>query len=186
MNIRVKITKDGGNAVRTMDLEEYLRGVLPSEMYASWPAAALRAGAIAARTYALDKVHIGRGKAYDVDDTSRYQRYNPAKTDARTDRAIQDTAGQVLTHNGKLLDTCVYCASNGGRILSPEGAWGSKRPYLVARDDPYDRRAGRKKNGHGIGMSQWGAAQMAKEGKDFEFVLNFYYPGAHLTLMHDL
>ncbi len=181
--IRVKI-KETGLIVR-MGLEEYLRGVVPAEVSASWPEAVLQAQAIAARTYALDKIRARKAKEFDVDNTTSYQAYNPAKAHPRSDAAIRATAGQALTYNGKVLDTCVYCASNGGQIRSAKEVWGGNRAYLIARKDPFDARAGKKKNGHGVGMSQYGARQMATEGKDCETILAFYYPGAFITQMEE-
>ena len=75
MNIRVKITRDSSNTIKTMDLEEYLRCVVPSEMPASWPAEALKAQAVAARTYAMKKIQDRKSKEFDVDDTNAFQAY---------------------------------------------------------------------------------------------------------------
>ena len=77
MKIRVKITRDGSNAVRVLDMEDYLKGVVPSEIKASsCPMEAQKAQAIAARTYAMRKIEERKKKAYDVDDTAGDQAYN--------------------------------------------------------------------------------------------------------------
>ena len=179
-DIRVKITRDGSGSVRSMPLEEYLRGVVPSEIPASSGAAALQAQAIAARTYAYHKMLTRANQPWDVDDTTANQAYKASNSDSRTDAAIRATAHTILAHAGKVLDTCVYTAANGGRTVSAKERWGNARAYLTAKDDPYDRRAGYAKSGHGVGMSQRGAQQMAKEGLACAAILAYYYPGATL------
>ena len=175
-NIKVKITRDRSNQVIEMDLEEYLRGVVPSEMYSTFELEALKAQAIAARTYAARR--IGSGE-YDVTDTTAHQTYNPNKITTRTDEAVEATRGVVLYYNNKLIDA-VYCASNGGRIVSAQEKWGNDVPYLPAKLDEYTSRSGYEKSGHGVGMSQRGAQQMAKEGFTYREILAFYYPSATL------
>lgn len=174
MNIRVKITRDGSNRIVEMDLEEYLRGVVPSEMPSSWPAEALKAQAVAARTYAVD--HISPEKDFDVDDTVRYQAYHENRTRETTDRAVAETAGQVLKYKDKLAQT-VFSAANGGETVSAKQRWGNDIPYLPQKTDPFDALSGEKRNGHGVGMSQHGARQMALQGWDYREILLWYYPG---------
>ncbi len=185
-NIRVKITRDGSNAIRSIALEEYLRGVVPSEIPASSGKAALEAQAIAARTYAAQKMSARAKQPFDVDDTTAYQAYRANNTDPRTDAAIAATAGQILTYNGKIIDSCVYTASNGGQTVSALERWGSTRAYLPEQDDPYDKRAGYKKNGHGVGLSQRGAQEAAKEGLTSREIIAFYYPGTVITDVGEL
>ena len=76
MNIRVKITRllslDKGK-IPTLDMEEYLRGVVCREMSDKWPLEALKAQAVAARTFAMSR--LNPGAAFDVDDTTKYQAY---------------------------------------------------------------------------------------------------------------
>lgn len=178
MDIRVKITRDGSNAIKTMDIEEYLRGVVPSEMSSSWPLEALKAQAVAARTYAMG--HITSSRTYDVDDTVKYQAYHANRTRKRSDEAIAATAGETLLYKGSLAQT-VYCASNGGKTVSAKQKWKNDIPYLIAKTDPYDKASGEKKNGHGVGMSQHGARQAALQGKTYVDILEFYYPGCELS-----
>jgi cell wall-associated NlpC family hydrolase len=166
--------------VLTLDLEEYLRGVVPAEVYASYHAEALKAQAIAARTYAARRISSQTTKPYDVDDTTATQAYRPHdRLDPRTDAAVRATTGEVLRYGGRLIDA-VYTDSNGGRIVSAKERWGSNVPYLVAKNDPYDPTAAR--SGHGVGMSQRGAQEMAKQGMTYRQILAFYYPGTALTL----
>ena len=70
----------------------------------------------------------------------------------------------------------IYTAANGGRTVSAEEQWGSPYPFLIAQDDPWDKAAGYKKSGTGVGMSQRGAMYAAKQGIDYKTILAFYYP----------
>jgi len=173
MNIRIKITRDGNpdrGKIVTLDLDDYLRGVVPAEMYASDPP---EAQAIAARTWAARR--IKPSQPYDVDDTSACQAYRPHdRIDKRTDAAITATRGQVLRYAGKLIDA-VFTDGNGGRMVSASKRWGSAVPYLVDKPDPYDNSP--KVSGHGVGLSQIGAREAAKQGLSYRQILAFYYPG---------
>ncbi len=177
MNIRVKITRDGSNTIKTIDLEEYLRCVVPSEIPASWPAEALKAQAVAARTYAMRRIQTRQTKEYDVDDTVAFQAYRIGNEHASTDKAIKDTVNQCLTYNGKIIDA-VYSSSNGGRTYSAEERWGGAIAYLISQPDPFNKEA---KNGHGVGMSQYGAKHRAEAGHTYVQILQFYYPRTEIA-----
>lgn len=188
MQIRVKITRaenpDCGK-IKTMDIEEYLRGVVPAEMIAStYHMEALKAQAIASRTWAVYRIKKNASKSYDVDDTAGCQAYRPHdRIHTRTDTAVKQTAGIVLTFNDKIIDA-VFSHSNGGRMVSAVHRWGTAVPYLVDKADPYDNSP--KVSGHGVGLSQVGANNAAKAGKTYITILGFYYPGAHLTTLDKL
>lgn len=87
---------------------------------------------------------------------------------------MAETAGQVLYYNNQLINNAYYSSSNGGRIKSSQEVWGGVRPYLISKDDPYDNGTG---GCHGVGMSQAGAKEMARQGFTYEQILSFYYPG---------
>lgn len=89
-------------------------------------------------------------------------------------QAVEETAGEVLYYNDKLITTCSYSNSNGGRVKSSEEVWGGARAWLISKPDPYDKGPG---NGHGVGLSQCGAKEMAKQGFNYKQILAFYYPG---------
>lgn len=183
MIIRVKITRDGSNAIKQIDLEDYLKGVVPSEIKAaSCPMEAQKAQAVAARTYAMRKINERKSKDFDVDDTAGYQAYNARPRHANSDMAVDATEGMVLMHAGKLIDA-VYTHSNGGRTVSALKRWGSAAPYLTERSDPYDKSA--KVSGHGVGLSQIGAEQMARQGATYWSILAFYYPGTQLKTVKE-
>ena len=120
-------------------IEYYLNGVLPYEMGSGAPAEALKAQAVAARTYTLNKMNLRASGLYDVVDTTNDQVYygNSDSTSACT-AAVAATKGIVLTNDGKLT-SCYYTASNGGQTESALNAWGSTGySYLTVKEDPFD------------------------------------------------
>ena len=177
MIIRVKITKPANQAffevpngtVVNVDLDEYTSGVLAGEVYASWPEETLKAQAVAARTFGAAKISQRLDEAFDVDDTASFQSFVADSFRNEYIYAAEATAGEILTYDGAPA-MAKYCASNGGQTV-----YGSK-PYLPAQNDPWDAMAGKTKNGHGIGMSQWGAKEMGDAGKSYREILAFYYP----------
>ncbi len=124
--------------VLTINVEEYLLGVVPYEMSEYFPLEALKAQAICARTYVLSK--IGSSRDYDVVDTTNDQVFKGVNyTYTNAMRAVRETAGVVGTYKGQLA-ICYYSASNGGQtelvgnVWSGRGDWG----YYQMVDDPYD------------------------------------------------
>jgi len=124
----------GRDTVNVVSVEKYLRGVVPAEMPATWPSQALRAQAIAARTYAVfERDNNDRG-AFDVWDTTRSQVYRGADGEQPgATAAIKATAGQIRTYGGAPAFT-QFSSSNGG--WTAEG----RQPYLKAAPDPFDPR----------------------------------------------
>jgi SpoIID/LytB domain protein len=119
--------------VNVLPLDSYLRGVVPQEVPASWPAAAVRAQAVAARTYAAFERRAHRRSAYDLCDTSSCQVYDGYDAEhPLADAAVRATARKVVTYGGKPA-FAQFTASNGG--WSVDGGY----PYLRAREDPFDR-----------------------------------------------
>lgn len=124
--------------VLSIYIEDYLKGVVPYEMSDSFPIEALKAQAIAARTYALRRRTSTRD--YDVYDNTNdqvFRGYNAQYVNAA--RAVEETAGIVGTYNGKLSE-CFYSASNGGQTDLYANVFGSDEDYgyLDMRNDPYD------------------------------------------------
>ncbi len=120
-------------------IEYYLNGVLPYEMGDSAPLEALKAQAVAARTYTLNKMNIRSSSLYDVVDTTNDQvYYGNSDSTANCTAAVTATKGIVLTNHGQLT-SCYYTASNGGQTESASNAWGSSGySYLTVKDDPFD------------------------------------------------
>jgi stage II sporulation protein D len=124
--------------VNAVSLEDYLRGVVPAEMPASWHREALRAQAIAARSYALATAH--RGALFDEYPDTRSQMYEGIVGErAETDAAVVATAGRVVLYGGAVAKTFFH-SSSGGRTESSANAFGGlPLPYLRSVDDPDDR-----------------------------------------------
>ena len=125
--------------INVVDLEDYVKGVVPYEMDKDWPLAALEAQAVCARTYAAKTRHPSLG--FDVcagTDCQVYYGRNRA-TDL-TDEAVDNTAGEMIYYDGKPADTLVYCASNGGATEDAANVWNSDIPYLVGKKDPYEAK----------------------------------------------
>ncbi len=185
VTIRIKMTREENIAVYgaeeiNLDIEEYLRGVVPSEMYESANIEVLKAQAICARSYA----YYRRNSV--LSDTTNHQSFHAGKIgkNPRSDEAITATKGQVLTYDGKLVN-CFYCASNKGVTKRSGDVWSTHYPYYVTKTDEWDEAARKERNvtsfGHGIGLSQHGAMWAAKNGVSCASILAFYYEGAVVT-----
>ena len=120
-------------------MEYYLYGVVPHEMSPSWPIEALKAQAVTARTYALNKMNSRQASNYDVCDDAHCQVYNGYKgTVTNATKAVDETKGIVSMNDGVLSGT-YYTASNGGQTEAVVNAWGGTNyPYLGVKDDPFD------------------------------------------------
>lgn len=138
----LEISLNGGALmpILIIDIEEYLKGVVPYEMSDSFPIEALKAQSVAARTYALRRRADRGDKKYDVVDTTADQVYFGYSADyANAIAAVEATKGLCARYNGDYA-VCYYTATNGGQtaragdILSAPAA----DAYLDVRDDPYD------------------------------------------------
>jgi stage II sporulation protein D len=128
-------------AVDTVGLESYVAGVVSSELPASWHAGALRAQAIASRTYALS--HLRSSGAFDLYSDDRSQNFHGlSRVFPAAQAATTSTSGQVLLYRGSLVKA-EFSASNGGLTSSLTRAWGGPEPYLETRPDPFDARSPR-------------------------------------------
>lgn len=117
--------------VNTVEVEDYLRGVVPHEIGHNVPFEAVKAQAIIARTYALKNLHRFEADDYELCATVHCQVYWGWKeTNDRSDRAIEETAKQILSHDGKLVDA-LYSSTTGGVTAYFNDIWdGQQRPYL--------------------------------------------------------
>jgi len=246
----------GHNVVATLDLETYLRGVLPAEMPASWPLEALKAQAVAARTFALYRRAHRDEREFDVDSDVNDQMFL-SDTMKQTDQAIDETRGLVLKDKRGELVAAYFHSDCGGHTEDAHNVWGTgdsvgtagcpysslshwslklslsqlraklrqkisairlgprndsgrvQQVYLaladgtgktltgsdfrsalgfgelkstafeIARDGDDYVFTGRG-FGHGVGLCQWGARQMAKAGRDYREILAHFYPRAGL------
>jgi stage II sporulation protein D len=271
-SIDVRAAAKGLLVVNEIPLEQYLAGSLAREMYGSWGEGALRAQAVASRTYAVHQRHAQRSRAWHVSAGTGSQVYTGVEAEsAATLAALNATRGEILTHRDRPI-LAVFHSSSGGRTASAEEVWGEARAYLVVVDvedewdspDSYWRApvsrttlgravaavaedvgvirsaraiertesgrvarvelvgesgtvlmTGRRLrkalgesilkstlfevreeaddfifvgagNGHGVGMSQWGARAMARRGDSYREILSTFYPGARLTRAGDV
>ncbi|MDJ0659249.1 MAG: SpoIID/LytB domain-containing protein [Crocosphaera sp.] len=139
--------------VNHVNFEQYLYSVVGSEMHANAPTEALKAQAIAARSYAL--VHMIRPASdwYDLGNTQRWQVYKGLNSEYNTGHhAVRSTKGQILSHQGGVVES-LYAATD----------------EIVARAHK------------GRGMSQTGAYGLARKGYDYQQILDYYYPGVGLA-----
>ena len=118
-------------------LESYLQGVVPGEVPSSWPAEALKAQAVAARSYAL--ANLVKGKPFDLYADVRSQVYGGVASEKpSTSKAVAATAGEVVLYGGKVATT-FYFSTSGGKTASAADVFGQSIPYLVSRPDPWDK-----------------------------------------------
>jgi peptidoglycan hydrolase-like amidase len=152
---RVLLYNDGGQliAVNFVRLGEYLSSVVGSEMYHHWPLEALKAQAVAARSYALTHHVRPASDHFDLDNTQRFQAYKGINWETtNTQLAVAETAGEFISYQGGIVES-LYAASD--QIV--QEAHG------------------------GQGMSQHGAKDHAAKGYSYDQILGVYYPGTHLS-----
>lgn len=258
---RTRLIRQGDNitAINHVDLEQYLYSVVGAEAVSSWPIEALKAQAVAARSYALYKRNTEASNIYDLDTTIGTQVYKGLDSEyTTTHEAVNGTLGQIMTYNNEVI-LAAFHSSSGGHTENVEDVWTSPLPYLRAVVD-YDHEApvfewqqvfpvSRIKNlvpgigkikglqpaqmtprgrivtmkvtgdlgtknisgkelrkvldlrstlfrvatdgnnlrvrgrgfGHGLGLSQWGAYYLAKQGVNYHQILVHYYQNANLT-----
>lgn len=137
---------NGGNitVVNFVPLETYVKGVIPYEMSGSWPLEALKAQAVAARTYVIRNLNGHKSYGFDVCNTTCCQVYygegnGSSKYPTQTsNNAVDETAGLFLWYSGELASTN-FSSSNGGASESAVNVWGSNYPYLIGKIDPYEQ-----------------------------------------------
>lgn len=253
-------------AINELDLEEYLQGVIASEVPHAWEFEALKAQAVAARTYALYQKRTAGNRPYHILATVNSQVYNGGRGErSNAVQAVRDTRGLVIVYRGEIIPA-FYHSNCGGHTEDAAEIWGIDAPYLkgvdcecqeIVKNELWEKRintarvagalrrmgypggeildmrieaitlAGRVKrvsvqssgktfsvsgetlraalgntvipsvffelelveneavfsgrgNGHGVGLCQWGAKEMAQRGYDFKSILSHYYPGTDL------
>jgi stage II sporulation protein D len=248
------------DVLNLVELEAYVERSAASEVMASWPAEALKAQAIIARTYALFERQRRAREPYDLESSVLSQRYAVDEVPASVRDAVRETRGSFLSHAGAPI-LAAFHSSSGGRTASSEEVWGQDLPYLRPVRSPdeaapdyfwryeirtSDLRAalaeadfdigedievrvlrrsasgrvtklalGQKQisgsmlrqvlggrairstrfevefegewvrfmgsgAGHGVGLCQWGARELAAQGRSVREILEHYYPGTRL------
>lgn len=135
------IARAGGCAVvNTLNLDLYLAGLLNKEMSPSWPLEALKAQAVASRSYALHQMRANTGRAYDVESTTLDQVYDGAAVEtSRSHQAVTETAGLVLSFSEQPLKAYFH-ANCGGKTEQPSAVWGSDSLAFRPVTCPYHHR----------------------------------------------
>lgn len=145
---RIEIGRYGKStltAVNVADMEDYLYGVVPSEMSPTWHEEALKAQAVCARSFALIKAGYGGDsnakKGYKIVDTVSSQVYKGYLAESvKANRAVDATKGEMLCYNNKVV-AAYYFSTSGGRTESSKEVWGAELPYLQSVPDLYEQNA---------------------------------------------
>lgn len=256
-SISFRVNNGKLDIINNVQLDDYLRGVLPKEMSPEFPMESLKAQALCSRSFAINNFNKYIKKGYNLDDTTNSQVYYGKDVEEKsTDKAVETTLGEVIKYDGKIAET-IFCASSGGYTVSSADAWGGNAvPYLISKEDPYSthpweytlkdsdlkklnlsdvfgvnldsmntsnrvnsisfstskgditmkakdfrQKIGNtrikstlfdiacdnnkivvkgKGYGHGVGMSQYGAVEMAKKGNNYKDIIGFYFPGTNI------
>ncbi len=266
-NNTIRVKDEKTNKITTLPFEEYIKGVVAGEMPATFELEALKAQAVASRSYAMYQMTATKDKDYDVTNTTQNQvyltdeelkinwkdEYNQKMNKIKT--AIQETTGEYLTYNGQIVNAMFFSTSTG-KTENSEEVFVSALPYLRSVDSKWDEESpaftdtytfdlkdfytklnlpyneklnieitektstGRIKKlkinnqelngrdiatklslrsnyfeiiqnenkvtintkgfGHGVGMSQYGANGMAKEGYKYDQILKHYYQNTEI------
>lgn len=170
----IRVLMPDGHVVET-NLDEYLKGVVPSELPPYAPMEALKAQAVAARSYAITSWnHAAEGA--NVCTTTHCQAWKNIRF-SRTDQAVTATSGMVATHSGRTI-RAFYFGHCDGHTRNSEDVWIQALPYCrsVVCVCGFDRMWG-----HGVGMCQEGAMEMAERGATFDEILRHYYTGVSVA-----
>ncbi|MCL5023182.1 MAG: SpoIID/LytB domain-containing protein [Nitrospirae bacterium] len=242
--------------INELPLEEYVADVVASEVGMNWDLEALKVQAVIARTYAVYRKNAASNSRFHLTSSVLHQVYKGNNTQVQIAYAVRETAGEILTYEGKPIEA-FYHSTCGGKTENPEEVFGKSYPYLKSVESncelsPYwlwERKipkeeiekalglkglkemrilshtsTGRAKElaveaasgksvvkatelrkllgwsrlpstnftmkeeadavtftgkgyGHGVGLCQWSALQMAREGKNYREILSFFYPG---------
>lgn len=264
--LHIVLYRDKLRLINELDVEEYLKGVVPIEISPQWHPEALKVQAIIARTYVLHQRQTHIGKEYDVLATTADQVYGGRKKEhPASDQSVAETSGLVLTFEGELV-LSAYHSTSAGPTESASDVWGMELPYLKGVSCPFDQnspyyqwrksflmdavqdafskagytvgtvasitpfrwtKAGRVGQlrllhsqgelilkaedlrrilgytdlpsarfriekigreiqiqgngyGHGVGLCQWGAKEMAEMGYSYDKIIKYYYPGVRV------
>jgi len=160
--------------VVTMPMERYLRGVVPVVMPRPAPLEALKAQAVAARSYAYyAKLHPRHAEVNaHLCNSAHCQMWVPEAAWRRANRAVRRTKDKVAKYEGQII-RAFYFANCGGRTKNSEDVWLEVLPYCRSVRCPVKG----KPEGHGVGMCRKGAKELARRGKSYKQILKRYYTG---------
>ena len=260
-NIEVWKGEKGLYIVNELPLEDYVESVVAAEVGTNWDLEALKAQAVITRTYAIYKRAMSQDSRFHLTSSVLHQVYKGNNSHILISYAVRETAGEVLTYNGKPIEA-LYHSTSGGKTENPEEVFGKSYPYLRSVESnceisPYwvwekkipkeeiekalgiknlkditittRTSTGRAKElsiglesgpmpmkatefrkllgwsrlpstnfsihsdettiafegkgyGHGVGLCQWSALQLARDGKSYREILSFFYPGTEILL----
>ena len=262
-NTKVRVKRVEKNTIETIPLEQYLIGVLSGEMPVSYELEALKAQAVAARTYTLKKMETNKNNQFDIFDNTNDQMYldnnylksvwkeNYDSYINKIKQAVNETSGEYLTYDGQIIKAFFFSTSSG-KTENCKDVFGENLPYLVSVSSTWDesspsyldKKTFSKKDfyeklnlpyedeldieitrndtnsintitindnemkgtdfryeldlkstnidinetdnqieitskgfGHGVGLSQFGAQQLALKGYKYDEILKYYYQG---------
>jgi stage II sporulation protein D len=130
------------NVINIVDMQDYLKGVVPNEMSPSWPIESLKAQAVSARSFAAGSLSRHRNDGFNICTTTHCQVYfGTSSASANSDRAVDETFGMYMIYGGTPCTTVAYHASCGGATEDSENVWSAAVPYLRGVVDPYENAA---------------------------------------------
>lgn len=136
--VRIVLRGKGLSAINLVDLEEYVKGVVPSEISSSWHPEMLKVQAVAARTYALYNKMLSGAREYDVMSTIQDQVYRGrAGVDSRVEHAVDHTRGLVVTHRNAPI-YAAFSSTAAGPTEDAINVWAKDLPYLKGVECPFD------------------------------------------------
>lgn len=141
---RITLYRDGDSllAVNTIELEDYLVGLINHEVSSAWSLEAVKAQAVVARTYALFQAGNSRDARYDLESTVNDQVYGGSQTeDYRSAKAVRETAGEVLVDGAGNVMQAFYSSNCGGFTELPQNVWGMTTPIQKSVKDPWCAKA---------------------------------------------
>jgi stage II sporulation protein D len=178
--------------VREMSLQEFIIGAVAAEMPALYPEEALKAQATAIRTLAL---YAQNGEYHEnallcdnftccLAYTELYGKSaewgeNFGAFSSKIINAVRDTDGVAVYYQGEPIEALFFAATNG-RTRSAAEVWGGEKPYLQSVDSAHDLDFPGVNRGHGVGLSQYGARQLALDGYGYKEILKWYYTGVEV------
>jgi stage II sporulation protein D len=141
-NIEISIDKEHRklNVLNIIGIEEYLYGVLKKEISPSWPSEALKAQAVAARTFAIFNMNKYIDKGYNICASTNSQAYGGVNhEDPLTNKAVDETRGIIMVYKGEPINA-VYHSDSGGYTEDSENVWGSFLPYLRSVKSTFEEK----------------------------------------------
>jgi hypothetical protein len=178
----LKVLMSNGSVV-TNDLDEYLKGVVAAEMYSSWPIEALKAQAVASRTFAIANTHHDHINVDVCTNPGCCQAWKAGPYSENVEKAVTETHNEVLTYSGQIAKEALFFAHCNGHTRNsedycPGGHCWDYVPYL--RSAPCDCGFS-DYYGSGVGMCQQGAKSMAEQGYSYVDILKHYYTGIEVA-----